>query len=114
MTCTPRHSWGRCWPSAARCSLRHIEPAAARRLVQAYATWHVMRRLRANAGKGRRPRTYTAYARNNIRAAADFTAWLARHGRSLQQCRQADIDDWLVRWPRTFTGLGPLKWFDGG
>jgi hypothetical protein len=20
----------------------------------------------------------------------------------------------LVRWPRTFTGLGPLKWFDGG
>src|SRR6266568_2343077 len=69
--------------------LAAVEPAAARRLVQAYATWHVMRRLRASAGQGRRPRTYTAHARNNIRAAADFTAWLARHDRSLQHSRQA-------------------------
>jgi hypothetical protein len=76
--------------------LAAIEPAVGRRLVQAYATWQVMRRLRASAGKGR-PRTYTAHARNNIRAAADFTTWLARHGRLLQQCRQAD--DWLVSRP---------------
>ena len=79
--------------------LAAIEPAAGRRLVQAYATWQVMRRLRASAGKSGRPRTYTAHARNNIRAAADFTTWLARHGRSLQQCRQADVDDWLVSRP---------------
>jgi hypothetical protein len=79
--------------------LAAIEPAAGRRQVQAYATWHVMRRLRASAGKNRRPRTYTAHARTRIRAAADFTAWLDRRDRSLQQCRQADIDHWLTTGP---------------
>ena len=79
--------------------LTTIEPAAGRRLVQAYATWHVIRRLRTSAGKGGRPRTCTARARNNIRAAADFTAWLARRGRSLRHCRQADADDWLLTSP---------------
>jgi hypothetical protein len=79
--------------------LAAIEPAAGRRVVQAYATWHVMRRLRASAGKAGRPRTYTARARGNIRAAADFTAWLARHGRSLRHCHQADVDTWLATGP---------------
>jgi hypothetical protein len=87
--------------------LTAIEPAAGRRIVQAYATWHVMRRLRASASKGERPRTYTAHARNNIRAAADFTAWLAHHGRSLQQCRQADVDEWLLTSP----GAGQVRDF---
>jgi len=87
--------------------LAAIEPAAGRRLVQAYATWHVMRRLRTSAGKAGRPRTYTAHARNNIRAAADFTAWLARHGRSLQKCRQADVDGWLATGP----GAGQVRDF---
>jgi hypothetical protein len=90
--------------------LAGIEPAAGRRLVQAYATWHVMRRLRASAGKGGRPRTYTAHARNNIRAAADFTAWLARRGRSLRQCRQADVDDWLVTGPSACQVRDFLTW----
>ncbi len=90
--------------------LAAVEPAAARRLVQAYATWHVMRRLRASAGQGRRPRTYTAHARNNIRAAADFTAWLTRHDRSLQHCRQAHIDDWLATGPRACQVRDFLTW----
>jgi hypothetical protein len=89
--------------------LTAIEPAS-RRLVQAYATWHVMRRLRASAGTGRRPHTYTAHARNNIRAAAAFTAWLARRGRSLQQCRQADVDAWLVTGPRAGQVRDFLTW----
>jgi hypothetical protein len=87
--------------------LSAIEPGPGRRLVQAYATWHVMRRLRTSASQGQRPRTYTAHARNNIRAAAGFTAWLARHGRPLQQCRQADVDDWLVTGP----GAGQVRDF---
>jgi hypothetical protein len=90
--------------------LATIEPAAGRRLVQAYATWHVMRRLRTNAGKTGRPRTYTAHARNNIRAAADFTTWLARRGRPLQQCRQADIDDWLATGPAAGQVRDFLTW----
>jgi integrase len=87
--------------------LAAIEPASGRRLVQAYATWHVMRRLRASAGNSGRPRTYTARARNNIRAAADFTTWLARRGRSLRQCRQADVDNWLATGP----GAGHVRDF---
>jgi len=87
--------------------LTAIEPATGRRLVQAYATWHVMRRLRASAGKTGQRRTYTAHARHNIRAAADFTTWLARRGRSLQQCRQADADNWLATSP----GAGQVRDF---
>ena len=90
--------------------LAGIEPETGRRLVQAYATWHVMRRLRASASRNTRPRTHTAHARNNIRAAADFTAWLARHGKSLPQCRQADIDDWLTTGPAAFHVRDFLTW----
>ena len=90
--------------------LAAIEPASGRRLVQAYATWHVMRRLRASAGKAGQPRTYTAHARNNIRAAADFTAWLARRGRPLQQCHQADVDDWLTTGPAACQVRDFLTW----
>jgi hypothetical protein len=42
--------------------LETISPAADRRLVQAYATWQVMRRLRASAAETARPRTPTAHA----------------------------------------------------
>ena len=78
--------------------------------MQAYATWHVMHRLRATASKGSRPRTYTAHARNNIRAAADFTTWLARDGPSLQQCSQADIDRWLATGPATCLVRDFMTW----
>jgi len=90
--------------------LASIDVPEHRRLVQAYATWQVMRRLRASAARGGRSRTYTAHARNNIRAAADFTAWLARHGRALQQCRQADIDDWLATGPAACQVRDFLTW----
>jgi hypothetical protein len=43
--------------------LEAISPAADRRLVQAYATWQVMRRLRASAAAAARPRIPTAHAR---------------------------------------------------
>jgi hypothetical protein len=90
--------------------LASIDVPEHRRLVQAYATWQVMRRLRASAARGGRPRTYTAHARNNIRAAADFTAWLARRGQPLQQCRQADADDWLATGPAAGQVRDFLTW----
>ena len=55
-----------------------------------------MRRLRTSAGRAARPRTYTAHARRNIHAAASFLTWLHGRGRSLAQCRQADVDSWVV------------------
>ena len=67
-----------------------------RRLIRAFATWQVMRRLRQNAQARPRHRTRTASARNSISAATRFLAWLGQHGTALRQCRQADIDDWLT------------------
>jgi hypothetical protein len=87
-----------------------VEPPAAKRLVRAYATWQVMRRLRASAGRAARPRTYTAHARRNIRAAASFLAWLHGRGRSLAQCRQAGVGSWVVTGPAAGQVRDFLSW----
>ncbi len=89
-----------------------IGPAADRRLVQAYATWQVIRRLRASAQRRSRPRTPTAHARNNIRAAAGLLAWLRSHGTTLASCGQADIDDWLHTGPAACLARDFLTWAD--
>jgi hypothetical protein len=87
-----------------------IEPAADRRLVQAYATWQVMRRLRASAAAAARPRTPTAHARNHIRAAASLLAWLRGRGANLAACGQADIDQWLRTGPSAGLARDFLAW----
>jgi hypothetical protein len=89
--------------------LETIEPPADRRLVQAYATWQVMRRLRASAAAAR-PRTPTAHARNNIRATISFLAWLRDRGITLAACRQADVDHWLHAGPSAFLARDFLAW----
>jgi len=90
--------------------LEATEPAADRRLVQAYATWQVMRRLRASAAAATRPRTPTAHARNHIRAAASLLAWLRRRGTELAACGQADIDQWLRTGPSASLARDFLAW----
>ncbi|MGH3407001.1 MAG: hypothetical protein ACRDRJ_31540, partial [Streptosporangiaceae bacterium] len=90
--------------------LETVEPAPARWLVQAYATWQVMRRLRASAGRAGRPRTYTAHARRNIRAAVSFLAWLHGRGRALADCRQSDVDSWLITGPAAGQVRDFLSW----
>ena len=79
--------------------LSSVEHPADRRLLQAYLTWHVIRRLRASAGRTSRPSAYTAHARGNIRAAADFLAWLRRRDTTLRASSQHDADDWLATGP---------------
>ena len=90
--------------------LQSVEPDAARRLVRAYATWQVMRRLRISAGRAARPRTYTAHARRNIRAAASFLTWLHARGRALAACRQADVESWLATGPAACQVRDFLTW----
>ena len=90
--------------------LARSSPAADRRLVQAYATWQVMRRLRASAAAAARPRTPTAHARNSIRAAASLLAWLRDRGTTLDACRQADIDQWLHTGPAACLARDFLAW----
>ena len=69
-----------------------------------------MRRLRTSAGRAARPRTYTAHARRNIHAAASFLTWLHGRGRSLAQCRQADVDSWVVTGPAASQVRDFLSW----
>ena len=90
--------------------LEAIEPAADRQLVQAYATWQVIRRLRASAQQRPRPRTPTAHARNNIHAAAGLLAWLRSGGITLASCGQADIDEWLHTRPSAPLARDFLAW----
>jgi hypothetical protein len=91
-------------------TLEAIGPAADRRLVQAYATWQVMRRLRASAAGAARPRTPTAHARNNIRAAVSFLAWLRSRGTELTTCGQTDVDLWLHTGPAACLARDFLTW----
>jgi hypothetical protein len=83
---------------------------ATRRLVQSFATWQVMRRLRRSAAASTRPRSPTAHARNQIKAAAAFLDWLASRGQSLAGCSHADIDDWLATGPGAWQVRGFLAW----
>jgi hypothetical protein len=91
-------------------TLEAIEPPADRRLVHAYATWDVIRRLRARAATSGSPRTPTAHARNSIRAAADLLAWLRQHGLTLAACGQGDIDAWLATGPAASQARHFLAW----
>jgi hypothetical protein len=90
--------------------LQAIADPVHRRLVRAFATWHVMRRLRRAAQARQRPRTYTARARKTISTAARFLAWLAERGTALENCRQADIDDWMVTSPGAAEAGDFLTW----
>jgi hypothetical protein len=89
--------------------LTGIEPAEDRKLVQAYATWQVMRRLRAST-EHNRARTPTANARNNMRAAASLLAWLRSHQTTLNDARQGDIDQWLRTGPSASLARDFLIW----
>ena len=90
--------------------IKSVQPAAARRVARAYATWQVMRRLRVSAGRATRPRTYTAHAHRNVRAAASFLAWLDGRGHALTDCRQADVDSWLATGPAACQARDFLSW----
>ena len=77
--------------------------------MQAYATWQVMRRLRASA-ENRQARTPTANARNNVRAAASLLAWLRSRHTTLTDCQQGDIDQWLHTGPSASLARDFLTW----
>lgn len=90
--------------------LAGIDHDGDRRLVAAFATWRVLRRLRRRAEHRPRPRTYTRRARQQIRAAARFLAWLADRHLRLHQLTQADLDTWLADGPENYQVRDFLGW----
>ncbi|NLE81161.1 MAG: hypothetical protein GX610_16570 [Rhodococcus sp.] len=83
-----------------------------RKLLRHYATWHLMRRLRArNRG---RPVTYGQFTgiRQRVRGAIAILDWLTDQQLSLATCTQADIDRWLTDSDARYRtdGSGFLRW----
>lgn len=76
--------------------LAGIERDHDRRIVHAYATWRVLRRLRVRAERQTRPRSVTTQARAHITIAVTFLDWLADRGTTLAEAGQGDVDSWLT------------------
>ena len=91
-------------------TLDTITLPADRRLVRAYATWQVMRRLRASSAAGTRPLAVTDHARNNIRAAVSLLEWLRSRGTALAAAGQADIDQWVSTGPSALLARDFVTW----
>lgn len=76
--------------------LATINDPAHRKLLERFATWHVLRRLRQTA----REQPINSYRANNarrlLRVAVLFLDDLAAHGRRLDECTQTDIDRWFT------------------
>jgi len=77
--------------------LAGIDQPEDRRLVQAYATWAVLARLRRRARAGTVVRT--PHAKHRITAAVRLLAWLRNRDRSLADLAQPDVDVWLAADP---------------
>jgi hypothetical protein len=87
-----------------------IEEPADRRLVQAYLTWRVLRRLRRRSQTSPGPRTVTGTARHRILAVVAFLAWLRRHSLTLASCGQGNVDTWLATGPAAYDVRDFLTW----
>jgi hypothetical protein len=70
-----------------------------RKIVAAFATWRVLRRLRRQADHNTTARTAINHARNQVLGAVRFLDWLAERHLSLATCTQGDLELWLATGP---------------
>ncbi|MDP9402953.1 MAG: hypothetical protein M3P85_06380 [Actinomycetota bacterium] len=75
-----------------------IGDAEDRHLVEAFATWEVLRRRRQHAAR-RGATGDTTASRRVIRATIELLGWLGDHHRRLDDMTQADVDLWLATGP---------------
>jgi len=89
--------------------LEDVADAADRQQLATFATWWVLRRCRARAG--RRPVSSVEHVHKVINAAIGLLGWLAAHSRSLADATQADIDLFLASGPPSRRGARDfLRW----
>jgi hypothetical protein len=81
-----------------------------RRLLQAYATWRVLRKARRRAEHNSIGRTPTSYPRTQLLVAARFLNWLDQRGIPLAECSQGDVDLWLADGPAGYPVRDFLTW----
>ncbi|MEV5011360.1 MULTISPECIES: hypothetical protein [unclassified Streptomyces] len=63
-------------------------------MLQHFATWHQLRKLRAKAAKSPLGTSTTQECRQQITQAGAFLVWLAARDVALSACTQADLDAW--------------------
>lgn len=81
-----------------------------RQLIDAYARWHVLRRLRRRAEANPGPRTPTHHVRNHLKAAVGLLDWLAQRDTTLGDASQTDIDAWLTTEPSAYQARDFVRW----
>lgn len=91
-------------------TLQGIDRPADRRLLQAYARWRVLPRLRRRAETNHGPRTATAHVRTQIKTAVRLLDWLDQHATPLPEITQADIDTWLATGPGAYNARDFILW----
>jgi hypothetical protein len=67
-----------------------------RQLIQRFATWEVLPRLRARAANKPITPASRYFAGDQIKQATAFLCWLAHRHHSPRTCNQADIDTWYA------------------
>ncbi len=90
--------------------LAGVEHSEHRRLLQAYATWRVLRRARRRAEHNSNGRTPTSYPRTQLLVAGRFLDWLDQRGIPLAECSQAHVDLWLADGPAGYPIRDFLDW----
>jgi len=73
-----------------------ITDAGHAKLIRRFATWDVLPRLRARAERNPLTASSRRGFADQVNQATQFLGWLAAHGRTLDDCGQADIDAWHV------------------
>jgi len=67
-----------------------------RQVVDRFARWYHLRRMRTKAPDGPVPVGTYARAKQSITVAIEFLAWLQERNTSLSDCAQSDVDSWLA------------------
>jgi hypothetical protein len=79
--------------------LDSIDDPAIRRPLEQFATWHHLRRIRRRADTDVRGAVHIS--KQEITEVGKFLAWLASQGKTIGDCTQADVDDYLTSGPTT-------------
>ncbi|MFE3227905.1 XRE family transcriptional regulator [Nocardia sp. NPDC059228] len=86
-------------------------PGQQQHILRAYAEWHVLRRARRRARKGRYGDGSASGDRARIRVAIDFLSWLEAIDTPMAALTQAHIDEWFDTNPtRAGKIVGFLEW----
>jgi hypothetical protein len=80
-------------------TVAEIERPEDRKIVAAFARWHVLHRLRRQAGRNTTARTAIRHARIQVLGAVRLLDWLAANGLELKTATQGDVDRFLAIGP---------------